>query len=125
MEKFVEQSYLYDFYGELLTKHQQRIYSSIVFDDLSEAEVGRAEGISRQGVHDLMKRAQKILEEYEARLQLVSKFLRIRSRIREIQSLTSDQDEKVENAEKAEPPMTSRDRMKAIHEIAGHILEEM
>lgn len=88
MEKFVEQSYLYDFYGELLTDHQKRIYQEIVFDDFSEAEVARDEGISRQGVHDLMKRCQKLLEDYEKRLHLVEKFLKIRENVRQIQKLT-------------------------------------
>ena len=35
MEKFVRQSILYDFYGELLTEHQKRIYEDIVFQDYS------------------------------------------------------------------------------------------
>ena len=35
MEEFVEKSYLYDFYGELLTDHQRNVYRAINFDDLS------------------------------------------------------------------------------------------
>ena len=38
MEKIVEQTLLYDFYGELLTKRQQEIYESVIRDDLSLAE---------------------------------------------------------------------------------------
>ena len=37
MEKIVEQGLLYDFYGELLTEHQRRIYEDVVFGDLSPA----------------------------------------------------------------------------------------
>ena len=33
MEKFVEQGYLYDFYGELLTERQQQVYESVVLED--------------------------------------------------------------------------------------------
>ena len=41
MEKIVERNMLYDFYGELLTPHQQEIYESIIFQDLSLSEDGR------------------------------------------------------------------------------------
>ena len=68
MEDFVTRSLLFDFYGELLTEHQRRIYASIIFEDLSVSEVAREEGISRQGVHDLMKRCTRVLEDYEERL---------------------------------------------------------
>jgi predicted DNA-binding protein YlxM (UPF0122 family) len=39
MEKFVEQTLLYDFYGELLTVHQRRIYEDVVLNDYSLSEV--------------------------------------------------------------------------------------
>ena len=90
MESFVIKSYLYDFYGELLTEHQRRIYEEINFNDYSAAEVARDEGISRQGVHDLMKRCDRMLEEYEEKLHLVERFLRIRNKIGEIRSLTEE-----------------------------------
>ncbi|MEE0955737.1 MAG: DNA-binding protein [Eubacterium sp.] len=112
MEKFVEQSYLYDFYGELLTEHQKRIYQEIVFDDFSEAEVARDEGISRQGVHDLMKRCQKTLEDYEKRLHLVEKFLKIRDNVRRIQEMTEQEPE-------------TNPRMKEISRVAAGILDEI
>ena len=56
MEKIVEQGLLYDFYGELLTKHQRQIYERIVYDNLSLGEIAQEEGISRQAVHDIVKR---------------------------------------------------------------------
>ena len=56
MEKFVEQGYLYDFYGELLTERQQQVYESVVLEDYSLSEVAEDLGISRQGVHDMIKR---------------------------------------------------------------------
>ena len=51
MEKFVEQGYLYDFYGELLTERQQQVYESVVLEDYSLSEVAEDLGISRQGVN--------------------------------------------------------------------------
>ena len=59
MEKIVEQGLLYDFYGELLTEHQRRIYEDMVFNDLSPSEIAKEQGISRQSVHDLKKRCDK------------------------------------------------------------------
>lgn len=75
MEKIVRQSLLFDFYGELLTEHQKQIYEDVVMNDLSYSEIARDSGISRQGVYDMMKRSDKILEEYEAKLHLVEKFV--------------------------------------------------
>ena len=57
MEKFVERTLLYDFYGELLTKRQQQIYESVVLEDYSLSEVAEELNISRQGVHDMVRRA--------------------------------------------------------------------
>ncbi len=54
VEEKLEQTYLYDFYGELLNEHQRRIYENIVFDDLSLGEIASENGISRQGVADMM-----------------------------------------------------------------------
>ena len=39
MEKIVEQGLLYDFYGELLTAHQRKVYEDVVFNDLSPSEI--------------------------------------------------------------------------------------
>ena len=79
MERFVEQTLLYDFYGELLTERQQQVYESVVLEDYSLSEVAEDLGISRQGVHDMIKRCNHTLEEYEAKLHLVEKFLNIRA----------------------------------------------
>ncbi len=90
MEKIVEQTLLFDFYGELLTEHQQRIYKDAVFNDLSASEIAKNEGISRQGAHDLIRRCDKILKGYESRLKLVEKFLSIREHAKAIKALARD-----------------------------------
>lgn len=87
MEKFVEQTLLYDFYGELLTERQQQVYESVVLEDYSLSEVAEGLGISRQGVHDMIKRCNHTLEEYESRLHLVEKFLCIRKQVQKIKEL--------------------------------------
>ncbi len=88
MEKIVEQTLLYDFYGELLTKKQQQVYENVILEDYSISEVAEDLGISRQGVHDMIKRCTKSLEEYEAKLHLVEKFVNIREKVRQIHLLT-------------------------------------
>ena len=86
----MEQGYLYDFYGELLTKRQQQVYESVVLEDYSLSEVAEDLGISRQGVHDMIRRCNKTLEEYEQKLHLVEKFLNIRRQVRRINSLAKE-----------------------------------
>ena len=93
MEKFVEQGYLYDFYGELLTERQQQVYESVVLEDYSLSEVAEDLGISRQGVHDLIKRCNKILQEYESKLHLVEKFVTIKEQIEEMEKSLRETEE--------------------------------
>lgn len=88
MEKIFEKNLLYDFYGELLTKHQQNIYEDAVYNDMSLSEIAEEQGISRQGVHDLIKRCDKILQDYESKLHLVEKFMGAKEKIHEIEQLT-------------------------------------
>ncbi|MCI5903356.1 MAG: YlxM family DNA-binding protein [Blautia sp.] len=90
MEKFVEQALLYDFYGELLTARQRQVYETVVLEDYSLSEVAEELGISRQGVHDMIRRCNHILEEYEAKLHLVEKFLNIRKQVQKIHALADE-----------------------------------
>ena len=87
IEKYINQGILYDFYGRLLTKHQQRIYEDVVFNDLSLSEIAENEGISRQGVSDLIKRCNKSLVSYEEKLGLIKKFDETKSYVKEIQRI--------------------------------------
>lgn len=91
LERLEYKGMLYDFYGELLTQHQKKVYEDAVFNDLSLSEIADDQGISRQGVHDLIRRCDKILADYENKLHLVEKFAKIKSNIREINSLTDDE----------------------------------
>ena len=86
INKYINQGILYDFYGKLLTVHQQKIYEDSVFNDLSLSEIAENEGISRQGVSDLIKRCDKVLISYEEKLGLIKKFEQTKSYIKEIQN---------------------------------------
>jgi len=113
MEKIVEQGLLYDFYGELLTDHQKKIYEDAVFEDMSLGEIAEEYGISRQGVHDLIRRCDNILQEYENKLHLVSKFMTVREKIGEINALTGDKE------------LSRQELSDKIRHLSGEILEEL
>ena len=87
MNEILEQALLYDFYGELLTDHQKEVYEQFVLEDLSLGEIAREEGISRQGVHDLVKRCSQTLKGYEEKLHLVEKFVSVREKVKQLDEL--------------------------------------
>ncbi len=89
MEKIVEQGLLYDFYGELLTEHQKQIYEAAVYDDLSLSEIADEHGISKQGVHDLIKRCTRTLQGYEDKLHMIRRFEAIKSQAEELRKVSS------------------------------------
>ena len=72
--KSFEECLLLDFYGNLLTDRMRDILELYLNDDLSFAEIANSEEISRQGVHDTIKRALKQLHDYEEKLGLVARF---------------------------------------------------
>lgn len=73
-EKMIEISMLYDFYGQLLTEKQRELLKLYHEDNFSLSEIAEEYGISRQGVHDAVKKAEKALHEYESKLGLIRKF---------------------------------------------------
>ena len=111
MNGLLEQALLYDFYGELLTNHQKEIYEQFVLDDLSLSEIAESAGISRQGVHDLVKRCNKILEGYEAKLHLVEKFLSVKAKVQNMNELLEQE--------------SADEKYQEIRRIAAEILEEL
>lgn len=82
-------SLLYDFYGELLDDHKKQIYEDYILNDLSLSEIADEAGISRQGVHDIIKRCSKKLKEYEEKLHLAEKFELIKKKVDEIKVLSN------------------------------------
>ena len=93
MEKIIERNLLFDFYGDLLTERQRNIYQDAVYGDLSLSELADDYGISRQGIHDQIKRCDKALEEYEARLHLIERFEKIKQYSKELKSKVDASDD--------------------------------
>lgn len=75
LEKTERVNLLLDFFGDLLTERQRDFCQSYYVDNLSLSEIAERESITRQAVRDLVVRTVKILENYEAKTQAVSRHL--------------------------------------------------
>lgn len=76
LKKFERMALLSDFYGKLLTARQQETIRFYYEQDLSLGEIAENFNISRQAVHDNLKRAEKALENYENNLGLLANYLK-------------------------------------------------
>ena len=112
VNEILKQALLFDFYGELLTDHQKEIYGQFLLEDLSLGEIARDAGISRQGVHDLIKRCDRILQEYESKLHLVERFARAKETVKSIERLTDEN-------------RNHQESLKQINKLAQELLEEL
>ncbi len=90
LDEIVYLSILYDFYGELLSDHKKQIFEDYVLNDLSLSEIAAEQGISRQGVYDIVKRCTQELRDYEAKLSLVSKFQSIKDKLGNIKDIIKE-----------------------------------
>lgn len=117
MDSIVEKSLLFDFYGELLTDHQRKVYSEYIQNDLSVTEMAGLLGISRQGAHDMIRRCEKILNDYEDRLQLVGHYRKVKKMVAEIQQCAKE----LESCDEKQEMMKKISRIEA---LSAGILEE-
>ncbi len=114
MERIVEQGLLYDFYGELLTDHQKKIYEAAVYNDMSLTEIADENGISKQGVHDLIKRCTNTLWDYENKLHMIKRFEAIKNQANRLNKVADDFKD-----------LSDEQIIDNIREISGKILEEL
>ena len=119
MEQIGRRAFLYDFYGELLTEHQKEVYEDVVQNDMSLGEIAEEFGISRQGVHDLIRRCDRILDGYEQKLHLVERFRKTKEDVRRIRKLSFGENGGERNADEMKTDMEK------IREISERILEEL
>ena len=77
---------LFDFYGSLLTEKQQTYFDLYYNQDFSLGEIAEQEGISRQGVHDAINRAESVLQEMERTTGCVERMQALRNTMDEIRS---------------------------------------
>jgi len=95
MDKVYETSLLLDFYGQLLTDRQFEILDLHYNNDFTLTEIAEQLSISRQGVFDNEKRGSALLNEYENKLGLLSKFSEQKQKAEQVQKYL----EKLEIAE--------------------------
>ena len=81
---------LFDFYGEVLTERQKEFYDLYYNEDLSLAEIAENYGISRQGVRDVIVRAEAIMTELEDKTGLLKRFMRLRDKIDAIEAAATE-----------------------------------
>ena len=86
LDEIVNLSVLYDFYGELLNDRKKQIFEDYYLNDLSLSEIAEGLKISRQGVHDIVKRTSRELIDYETKLSLVKKFGEVKQKVSNIKA---------------------------------------
>ena len=77
---------LYDFYGDMLTERQKEFYDLYYNEDLSLTEISENYGITRQGVRDVIVRAEGILTELEDKTGIIRRFHKMQAQFREIEA---------------------------------------
>lgn len=86
----VMRSMLFDFYGELLTDKQREYFDLRYNEDLSLGEIAEQSGISRQGVWDIIRRAETAMTEIEEKTGLIRRFLERNAQIDELAGQLKD-----------------------------------
>ncbi|MHC8516377.1 putative DNA-binding protein [Sporosarcina sp. ITBMC105] len=93
LEKTTRVNFLYDFYQTLLTE-KQRVYMQLYYlDDLSLGEIAEEYNVSRQAVYDNVRRTEAMLEDYENKLNLFSKFQDRMEIVEQLEQLVRGDDE--------------------------------
>lgn len=90
LDKKLITSLLLDFYGQLLSEKQFEIMDYYYNDDLSLREISEIVGITRQGVHDTVKRGEQFLDELENKLGLYSKWQSVEAQLKIIEKAITD-----------------------------------
>lgn len=102
IDDITQASLLYDFYGQLLSKRQREVMELYHEENLTLAEIADEFGISRQGVHDALKNAEKSLDQYEKKLGLVAKFQKSSEAVSKIDEIIDGVIEKLQGPEAEE-----------------------
>ncbi|CRZ34331.1 hypothetical protein DFR55_101103 [Herbinix hemicellulosilytica] len=114
LDELIYLSMLYDFYGELLPDNKKQVFEDYVLNDLSLSEIAEHMNISRQGVHDIVKRCTQELKDYEEKLSLLKKFAKIKDMLESIKNLCYKISETGET-----------DKLQEIAALADDILKEL
>lgn len=83
---------LFDFYSEVLTPRQKEFFDLYHNEDLSLGEIAQNSGITRQGVRDVIVRAEHVLTNLEKKTGIISRFHTMQAQIMELQQLSNQLD---------------------------------
>lgn len=97
LEKTTRMNFLFDFYQALLTDKQRSYMELYYLDDHSLGEIAESYEISRQAVYDNIKRTEAMLEEYEAKLQLLGKFKQRQQVMEQLTKALKDESTSIED----------------------------
>lgn len=126
LDRMVRLSLLYDFYGVLLKEQKRKIFEDYIQNDYSLGEIARMCNISRQGVHDLVKRCIKELEDYEEKLCLISRFQSTKEKVLRIKENAADiKDTVAAGSPKQENDKRVLDHIEDICRMADEIAEAL
>ena len=113
VDEIAKASLLYDFYGALLTEKQRQVMAFYHEENLSLSEIAAEFGISRQAVHDTLKKAEQALEDYDNKLNLIDKLVKTEEAIamidEEIEAL-----QKIASVKKDSQTVDRLDKIKSI-----------
>jgi len=79
MDETLKKTMLFDFFGDMLTEKQQEYYDLYHNEDLSLSEIAESARISKQGVYDIITRAEKTLKKFEQKTGIFQKWFETRS----------------------------------------------
>lgn len=88
----LQMAMLYDFFGDLLTEKQREYFDLYHNEDLSLAEIAEKADISKQGVFDIIKRAESKLLEIENKTGIIAKWLEARESVANAKSVKKGDD---------------------------------
>ena len=114
--KTLEMTMLFDFFGELLSEKQRETFDLYYNDDLSLSEIAENSGISRQGVRDMLVRAENVLRETEEKTGVVRQFTALREGIR---ALEEDASELLKVLPEGRPREIAADMLRRLQEMKG------
>ncbi|MDD2503398.1 MAG: sigma factor-like helix-turn-helix DNA-binding protein [Clostridia bacterium] len=87
MNKFTQMAVLLDIYGGLLTDKQQDVMDQYYNYDLSLQEIAENAGITKQGVHDLIRRAEHTLVKTDEKLGFINRLMNIQEGLEKVQQM--------------------------------------
>ena len=104
---------LFDFYGDMLTNRQKEFYDLYYNEDLSLGEIAENYNITRQGVRDVIVRAEAVLTELEDKTGLIKRFHTMQTQLEQVR----------QNAQRVAELAAGYDN-EELERLAGQIVEQ-